>query len=185
MTIQGPTAVRPRPFLAPLVGLTFLFASLGPLVGGMLFVPVAMAFAASPIAAFVAPLGWLGALLGHAALLIPAYLVGLGPAMATGFFYAFWDRLAPPGWPRVLAAAAIGGAVTLAFLDWIAGLGANLFDFGEATPHDGFAVMLAHPLAAALRHAVCACGAIAGAVSALAAKGIGLSASKVIEPYSP
>jgi hypothetical protein len=170
---------RRRPFILPLIGLTFLFASLGPLIGGLLFLPLFLALVAEPIAAILVPFAWLGVWFGHAVLLVAAYVFGLWPAMATGFLYAFWDRFAPSAWPRWLAAAAIGAVTTIACVNGFA----SLFD-AAPKPSENPTVM-DPSLLAALRHAIAACGAIAAALSALAAKGIGLSASKVVDPYSP
>jgi hypothetical protein len=101
----------PPPFLAPLLGLTLLFAALGPPFGGAMFVTLAVLpkppLAGSALAA---------ALLGHGVMPIAACLVGVGPAMATGLIYALFDAAAPQRWPRALAAAAIGAALTHAFV---------------------------------------------------------------------
>ena len=52
----------------------------------------------------------IGTMIGHALGLIAAYIVGVGPAAATGFLYALWDAVAPGRAPRALVAALIGGA---------------------------------------------------------------------------
>ena len=53
---------------------------------------------------------------GHAIGLIAAYIVGVGPAAATGFLYALWDAVAPERAPRALVAALIGGLIVYGLL---------------------------------------------------------------------
>ena len=53
----------------------------------------------------------IGTMFGHALGLIAAYIVGVGPAAATGFLYALWDAVAPERAPRALVAALIGGLI--------------------------------------------------------------------------
>ena len=53
-------------------------------------------------------IGWVAAAIGHAFILIPAYLFGLGPAIGAGLVYALADSAAPERAPRALIAAAIG-----------------------------------------------------------------------------
>ena len=102
------------------LGLILLFAAFGPAVGGVVFLPLAIMLEA-PLT--ILHLGWIAGLLGHALALIPAYIVGLGPAAATGLLYALWDAFAPTSWPRALTAAAIGAAMTHAVIVWLASLG--------------------------------------------------------------
>ena len=103
--------IRARPFILPLIGLALLFAALGPAIGGVLFVPLAVILK-PPVAADALALSALvAALFGHTILLVAAYVIGVGPAAATGFLYALWDAAVPDRWPRSLVAAVIGGAV--------------------------------------------------------------------------
>jgi hypothetical protein len=175
-----------RSLFRPLIGLTLLFGALGPAIGGVLFVPLSLWLSAPPVAAAAAQASWLFAVLGHAALLIPAYVFGLGPAAATGFLYAIWDYAAPRGWPRALAAAAIGAMAAHVLGGWIAGVGADLFggmSFEISDPQSDPVVgrLFSPEFATALRHALDACGAIAGGACALAANLIGLTSAKVVD----
>ncbi len=118
-------AVRRR-FIAPFIGIAFVFAALGPPIGGAIFVPTALllkAPAAAGTFAFAAPFA---ALFGHWIMLFAAYVVGVGPATATGVLYALWDAAAPERWPRALVAAIIGGFVTYAVALRLAALGVSL-----------------------------------------------------------
>ena len=87
----------------PLIGLVLLFAALGPAVGGALFFPLAVILK-PPIGADTLALSALvAALFGHTIALIASYVVGVGPAAATGFLYGLWDAAVPDRWPRALA----------------------------------------------------------------------------------
>jgi len=168
-----------RPFLAPMFGLTALFAFLGPLVGAVLFLPLAFLLAAPPVVAATAHVGWFVAMLGHAVTLIPAYLIGLAPAAAAGFLYAFWDYFAPPRFPRTIAAAAIGAMMAHGVGVWLGSLGAEFI--GGVTSvvgtsgDDWIGELFTPDFAAALLHSLEACGAVAGAVAAMTAKLFGLT----------
>jgi hypothetical protein len=175
-----------RSLLGSLFGLTLFFAVFGPAIGGVLFAPLALWLSAPPAVAAAAQVGWLVALIGHAALLIPAYLLGLGPAAACGFLFAIWDHVAPPSWPRALAAAAIGVALAHLLGVWIAGVGADLFsgmnfEISEPQSDPWIGPLFSPEFASALRHSLDACGAIAGGACALAANLIGLTSEKVVD----
>ena len=112
-------------------------------------------------------------------MLIAAYVVGVGPAAATGLLYALWDAAAPERWPRALAAAIIGGAVTYAVALRIAALGASV-DFtiqGDFdAPHGGLdRSALSGGIGGALTHAFVVSGAIAAFACAMAASLFGLT----------
>ena len=116
----------PRRFFAPLIGLVLLFVGLGPPIGGAVLVPVAVILKPPVAAGALAASALIAALLGHTILLIATYVVGVGPAAAIGLLYALWDASAPERWPRALAAAIIGGAVTYAVVLGIAAVGASV-----------------------------------------------------------
>ena len=80
--------VAPRRFFAPLIGVVLLFAALGPPIGGAPFVPVAVILKPPVAAGALAASALIAALLGHTVLLVAAYVVGVGPAAATGLLYA-------------------------------------------------------------------------------------------------
>src|SRR5271156_3678726 len=110
---------RARPFFIPMSGIVALFAALGPGGGGAVFKPT---ITPDTIALLVL----IAALFGHAIGLIAAYVVGIGPAAATGFLYALWDAAAPERWPRALVAALIGALVAYGLALRIAPLGASV-----------------------------------------------------------
>ena len=128
-------------------------------------------------------MGWVAGLLGHALALIPAYIVGLGPAAATGFLYALWDAFAPPKWPRALTAAAIGAAMTHAVIVWLASVGGAVETSVTATVSPNaerwIDAIFSGQFNAALRHAFEASGAVAGFVCAAAAGLLGLTTRAV------
>jgi len=182
--ILRPTSARrepaaPRSFLAPLFGILLLFAALGPPVGGALFVPLAVLLKPPLAAGAFAGSALITVLLGHWVILIAAYVVGLGPAAATGLVYALWDAAAPGRWPRALAAAVIGAAVTYAIAARIAAVGASVdFTFqGEfdARTADFIDSAFSDGVGGALTHAFVFSGAIAGLVCAIAASLFGLT----------
>jgi hypothetical protein len=178
---------RPRRFFLPLIGFTLLFAAFGPAIGGVLFAPIALVLAAPTMAA-AGSVGGIAALFGHGLALIFAYILGIGPAAATGFVYGLWDAAAPANAPRALAAAIIGGAIAYFAYLWLAALGAsaeaNLSDFspefaawiGSSFPR-GFDVTV--------RDALVACGAVAGFACAMAASLIGLTTQGALAPAPP
>ena len=172
-------AAAPRRFFAPLIGLMLLFAALGPPIGGALFVPFAVVLKPPLAAGALAGSALIAALLGHAVVLIISYLAGVGPAAATGLLYALWDFAAPERWPRALAAAAIGGAVTYSVAARLAALGAS-FGFtvqGGFDPPtaDYIDYAVSGGLGGALTHAFVFSGAVAGLACAMAANLIGLT----------
>ncbi len=172
-------AAAPRRFFAPLFGLMVLFAALGPPVGGALFVPLAVILKPPLAAGALTSAALIAALLGHTIMLIAAYVLGVGPAAATGLMYALWDAAAPERWPRALAAAIIGGAVTYAVALRIASLGASA-DFTiqgnfDAPTADWIDFAFSGGIGGALTHAFVFSGAIAGLACAMAASLLGLT----------
>ena len=171
--------VAPRRFFAPLIGLVMLFAALGPPVGGALFIPLAVVLG-PPVAAYALALSALiAALLGHTIMLVAAYVVGVGPAAATGFLFALWDAAAPERWPRSLVAAVIGGAVAYAIVLRFAALDASV-DLTiegnvDASTADWIDAAFSGGISGALLHAFVASGAIGALVSAMVASLLGLT----------
>ena len=98
-----------RPFFVPMIGIVLLFAALGPAVGGALFIPLSIVFKTPTDLEAIGLMVLISTFFGHALGLIAAYIVGVGPAAATGFLYALWDAVAPARAPRALVAALIGG----------------------------------------------------------------------------
>jgi hypothetical protein len=175
--------VAPRRFFAPLIGVVLLFAALGPPIGGALFVPVAVMLKAPVAAGALTASALIATLLGHTVLLVAAYVVGVGPAAATGLLYALWDASAPQRLPRALAAAIIGGAVTYAVSRRIAAIGASVqftvegnFDARTAKWIDE---AFSGGIEGALTQAFVGSGAIAGFACAMAASLIGLTMQPV------
>lgn len=176
--------VPSRRFLAPFIGTALVFAALGPPVGGATFVPLALLLKAPAAGGAFAFAGLLGALFGHWFLLLPAYVIGLGPATATGVVYALWDAAAPKRWPRALVGAVIGGFVAYAVALRLASLGASL-DMMFQTDFDAPAVQsiawtapaATEPVAlgTGLFRAFVISGGVAGFVCAMAASLLGLS----------
>ena len=118
----------------------------------------------------------IGTLFGHAFGLIAAYIVGVGPAAATGFLYALWDAAAPERAPRALVAAPIGGLIVYGLLLRLNPVGAS-FEMTIRTNIGSQADDWAFPgrIGVTLGHAFVACAAIAGLVCAFAANLIGLT----------
>jgi hypothetical protein len=176
-------APPPRTFFLPLIGLTLLFAVFGPAIGGAVFIPLAFLLEAPAAAEATLHLGWIATLIGHALALIPAYLLGFGPALATGFVYALWDAWASTRSPRALAAAVMGGALTYGQFVWLAHIGAALeqsIDFNfSAWGGSGFEDFFSGEFDAALQQALVASGAVAGFACALAASLLGLTTAPV------
>ncbi len=186
------TSTPPRPFIGPFIGIALLFAALGPAIGGATFAPLALLLKASAAASAFAFTAVIASLFGHWILLIPAYVFGLGPAVATGVLYALWDAAAPARWPRALVAAVIGGLVAYMVALRLAALGASLdmmFEpgFGAPTVQSISLTAPAISLAVAgdperavslevgLVRAFVASGAVAGFVCAMAASLLGLT----------
>lgn len=169
----------PRRFFAPLIGLMLLFSALGPPIGGALFVPLAVILKPPLAGGALAGSALIAALLGHTIMLIAAYVVGVGPAAATGLLYALWDATAPERLPRALAAAIIGGAVTDAVALRIAAVGASVGftiqgNFNSPTA-DWINSALSDGIGGALTHAFVFSGAIAAFTCAMAASLFGLT----------
>jgi hypothetical protein len=162
-----------RPFFIPMIGIVGLFAILGPAVGGAMFIPLSVVFKPTITPDTIALLVLIAALFGHAIGLVAAYVVGVGPAAATGFLYALWDAAAPARWPRALVAGVIGGLIAYGLASRLAPLGATVEASGGATGTADAAA--ADRIGVSLGHAFVACGAIAGFVCAVAANLIGLT----------
>jgi hypothetical protein len=170
----------PRPFFAPLIGITLLFAAFGPPIGGAAFVPIALLLKAPAAAGAFALSAFVASLIGHWIMLIIAYLVGLGPATATGILFALWDAAAPDEWPRALVAAIIGGVVTYAVALRLAGLGFTLDGMFETNGEPPSAEWISAATPApheshGLLHAFVISGAVAGFACASAARLFGLT----------
>jgi len=171
---------RARPFFIPMIGIVGLFAALGPAVGGALFIPLTVVFKPSITPDTIAALVLIAALFGHVIGLVAAYVIGVGPAAATGFLYALWDAAAPARWPRALVAALIGGLIAYGLALRLAPLGASVetrVETNLASPAVQWIDAAASPgrIGVTLGHALVACGAIAGLVCAFAANLLGLT----------
>jgi len=164
-----------RPFFVPMIGLVLLFAALGPAIGGAMFIPLSIAFKAPTDLETIGLMVLVGTVFGHAFGLIAAYIVGVAPAAATGFLYALWDAAAPERAPRALVAALIGGLIVYGLLSRLNPVAAS-FEMTIRTDL-GSPVHWEAPsrIGLTLGHALIACGAIAGLVSAFVAKLIGLT----------
>jgi hypothetical protein len=175
-----------RPFFVPMIGIVALFAALGPAVGGALFIPLSVVFKPSITPDTIALLVLIAALFGHAIGLIAVYVVGIGPAAATGFLYALWDSAAPRRWPRALVAALIGGLIAYGLALRLAPLGGSVETTVEASPGSPAAEWIdaasTGRIGVTLGHALVACGAIAGLVCAFAANLLGLTMQPQFEP---
>jgi hypothetical protein len=174
-----------RPFFIPMIGIVALFAALGPAVGGAMFIPLSVVFKPSVTPDTIAALVLIAALFGHVVGLVAVYIVGIGPAAATGFLYALWDAAAPERWPRALVAALIGGLVAYGLALRLAPLGASVEMAVDANGGSSAAEWIdaASPdrIGVTLGHAFVACGAIAGLVCGLAANLLGLT----MQPEDP
>jgi hypothetical protein len=162
---------RAAPFFLPAIGLVVLFAALGPAVGGAVFVPLALMAEAQAQAA--AHIGWIAALIGHAVVLIPAYILGLLPAAFTGLAYAFYDAWAPRRAPRAFVAAAIGAVFAHGLYLWLMWAGSAIegsisSDLGDSVG-DFIQDWTAGEFDASLYQALIASGAVSGFVCALVA----------------
>ena len=164
-----------RPFFVPMIGLVLLFAALGPAIGGALFIPLSIAFKAPTDLETIGLMVLVGTVFGHAFGLIAAYIVGVAPAAATGFLYALWDAAAPERAPRALVAALIGGLIVYGLLSRLNPVAAS-FEMTIRT-NLGSPAHWGAPgrIGLTLGHALIACGAIAGLVSAFVANLIGLT----------
>src|SRR6202142_3955544 len=104
------------PLFVPMIGIVLLFAAVGPAVGGALFIPLSIVFKTPTDLEAIGLMVLISTFFGHAIGLIAAYIVGVGPAAATGFLYALWDAVAPGRAPRALVAALIGGLLPYGLL---------------------------------------------------------------------
>jgi uncharacterized membrane protein YeaQ/YmgE (transglycosylase-associated protein family) len=165
-----------RPFFVPMIGIVLLFAALGPAIGGVLFIPLSVVFKTPTDLEAIGLVVLLSTMFGHALGLIAAYIVGVGPAAATGFLYALWDAVAPERAPRALVAALIGGLIVYGLLLRLNPVWAA-FEMTIKTNIGPEAVDWSFPSRTGLTlgHAFVACAAIAGLVCAFAANLIGLT----------
>ena len=165
-----------RPFFVPMIGIVLLFAALGPAVGGVLFIPLSIVFKTPTDLEAIGLMVLISTFFGHAIGLIAAYIVGVGPAAATGFLYALWDAVAPERAPRALVAALIGGLIVYGLLLRLNPIWAS-FEMTIRTNVSPETIDLAFPgrIGVTLGHAFVACAAIAGLVCAFTANLIGLT----------
>ena len=165
-----------RPFFVPMIGIVLLFAALGPAIGGVLFIPLSIVFKTPTDLEAIGLVVLFSTMFGHAFGLIPAYIVGVGPAAATGFLYALWDAVAPGRAPRALVAALIGGLIVYGLLSRLNPVWAS-FEMTIRTNIGSEAREWAFPsrFGVTLGHAFVACAAIAGLVCAFTANLIGLT----------
>ncbi len=114
---------------------------------------------------------------GHAIGLIAAYIVGVGPAAATGFLYALWDAVAPERAPaRARRRSHWRRCIVYGLLLRLNPVWAS-FEMTIRTNVSPEAGDWAFPgrFGVTLGHAFVACAAIAGLVCAFAANLIGLT----------
>ncbi|MGB7976233.1 MAG: hypothetical protein WCF81_18245 [Roseiarcus sp.] len=165
-----------RPFFVPMIGIVLLFAALGPAIGGVLFIPLSVVFKTPTDLEAIGLVVLISTFFGHALGLIAAYIVGVGPAAATGFLYALWDAVAPTRAPRALVAALIGGVLVYGLLLRLNPVWAS-FEMTIRTNVSSEAGDWAFPgrVGVTLGHAFVACAAIAGLVCAFAANLVGLT----------
>jgi uncharacterized membrane protein YeaQ/YmgE (transglycosylase-associated protein family) len=168
--------VSGRPFFVPMIGIVLLFAALGPAVGGALFIPLSIVFKTPTDLEAIGLMVLISTFFGHALGVIAAYIVGVGPAAATGFLYALWDAVAPERAPRAFVAALIGGLIVYGLLLRLNPVWASL-EMTIRTNVSSEPVDLAFPsrFGVTLGHAFIACAAIAGLVCAFTANLIGLT----------
>ena len=165
-----------RPFFVPMICIVLLFAALGPAIGGALFIPLSIVFKTPTNLEAIGLMVLISTFFGHAIGLIAAYIVGAGPAAATGFLYALWDAVAPERAPRALVAALIGGLLVYGLLLRLNPIWAS-FEMTVRTNVSPETVDWAFPgrIGVTLGHAFVACAAIAGLVCAFTANLIGLT----------
>jgi uncharacterized membrane protein YeaQ/YmgE (transglycosylase-associated protein family) len=168
--------MRGRPFFVPMIGIVLLFAALGPAVGGALFIPLSIVFKTPTDLEAIGLMVLISTFFGHALGLIAAYIVGVGPAAATGLLYALWDAVAPERAPRALVASLIGALIVYGLILRLNPVWASL-EMTIKTNIGSEAGEWASPgrSAVTLGHAFVACAAIAGLVSAFAANLLGLT----------
>ena len=172
------------PLFWPAVGLTLLFALVGPAVGGAVFIPLAMLLEAETTAA--AHIGWIAGLIGHVFALVPAYVLGLLPAAFTGLAYALYDAFAPPAYPRTLGAAFLGAVFAQGLYLWLLWVGAALgawveMDFGGSVSGVVYD-WTSGEFDGALHHALVASGAASGFACAACAALLGLTRTSAPPP---
>jgi hypothetical protein len=157
-------------------GIVLLFAALGPAIGGVLFIPLSIVFKTPTDLEAIGLMVLISTFFGHAIGLIAAYIIGVGPAAATGFLYALWDAVAPGRAPRALVAALIGGLIVYGLLLRMNPVWAS-FEMTIRTNVGSEAGDWAFPgrIGVTLGHAFVACAAIAGLVCAFTANLIGLT----------
>ena len=169
----------PQRFWAPALGLVALFGLLGPAVGGALAVPLAFVLAAPSDTSVVSNIGWVAAAIGHAFILIPAYIFGLGPAIAAGLVYALADSAAPARAPRALIAAAIGALFAYALVLALISVGTFIVGMIGEQWRDMLSDWIGSPFeeegGEALTEAIVVSGAAAAFVCSLAASLLGLT----------
>jgi hypothetical protein len=165
-----------RPFFVPMIGIVFLFAGLGPAVGGALFIPLSVVFKTPTDLEAIGLIVLISTMFGHVVGLIAAYVVGVAPAAATGFLYALWDAVAPERAPRAPVASLIGGLIVYGLLLRLNPVWASL-EMSIRTNIGGEASEWTFPgrIGVTLGHAFVACAAIAGLVCAFVANLIGLT----------
>jgi hypothetical protein len=172
-----------------MIGIVALFAALGPAIGGAMFIPLSVVFKPSITPDTIAALVLIEALFGHVIGLVAVYVVGIAPAVATGFLYALWDSAAPPRWPRALVAAMIGGLIAYGLASRVAPLGASVemkIEANADSPAAGWIdTAWLSRIGVTLSHALVACGALAGFVCALAANLLGVTMQPEFEPLEP
>ena len=169
--------MRGRPVFVPMIGIVLLFAALGPAVGGALFIPLSIVFKTPTDLEAIGLMVLISTFFGHALGLIAAYIVGVGPAAATGFLYALWDAVAPERAPRAIVAALIGGLIVHGLLLRLNPAWASFEMTIRTSILSPEAVDWSFPsgFGVTLGHAFVACAAIAGLVSAFAANLLGLT----------
>jgi hypothetical protein len=168
--------VSHRPFFVPMFGIVLLFAALGPAIGGVLFIPLSIVFKTPTDLEAIGLMVLISTFFGHALGLIAAYIIGVGPAAATGFLYAVWDAVAPGRAPRALVAALIGGLIVYGLLLRLNPVWAS-FEMTIRTNMGFEAGDWAFPgrIGVTLGHAFVACAAIAGLACTFTANLIGLT----------
>ncbi len=164
-----------RGFLAPMIRIAALFATLGPAVGCAIFIPLYLVLEPEIAPDAIGLLVLIAAVFRHAAGLSAAYVVGAGPAVATGFLYALWDAALPAGWPRALVAGVIGGLIAYGLAMFLGPYIASVEADPGSRPAERIDPALLDRIEARLSLAFVACGAIAGFVCAVAANLIGLT----------
>jgi hypothetical protein len=180
-----PTAPPTRRFWAPAFGLVALFGLLGPAIGGAVAIPLVFALETADAVSLANNIGWVAAAIGHAFVLVLAYVFGLGPAIGAGLVYAIADSAAPPRAPRSLLGAAIGALFAYALIAGLIWLGTQLVgtigDEWRAMLSDWIGSPFSEEGGDVLTKAVVISGAVAGLVCAMTASLMGLTT----RPFPP